>query len=112
MKSLYRLIFTSALIITFYFSIVPASDIPNFAALTFLSDKFVHALIYCSIAFIGLNCYFNLPNNYLLVFIFTFGLIIEIVHYYHPYRFFEIADLIANLLGILFASFLFKKKII
>ena len=112
MKSLYRLIFALALLITFYFSIVPASDIPNFAALTSLSDKFVHALIYFSLAYIGLNCYFSLPNTYLLVFIFTFGLIIEIVHYYHPYRFFEIADLIANLLGILFASFLFKKKII
>lgn len=112
MKSLYRLIFALALLITFYFSIVPASDIPNFAALTSLSDKFVHALIYFSLAYIGLNCYFSLPNIYLLVFIFTFGLIIEIVHYYHPYRFFEIADLIANLLGILFASFLFKKKII
>ena len=112
MKSLYRLIFASALLITFYFSIVPSSYIPNFAALTFLSDKFVHALIFCSLAFIGLNCYFSLPNKYLLVLIFIFGLIIEIVHYYHPYRFFEIADLIANLLGILFASFLFKKKII
>jgi len=112
MKSLYRLIFTSALIITFYFSMVPASYIPNFAALTFLSDKFVHALIYFSLAYIGLNCYFNLSNTYLLVFIFSFGLIIEIVHYYHPNRFFEIADLIANLLGILFASFLFKKKIV
>ena len=112
MKSLYRLIFTSALITTFYFSIVPAADIPNFAALTFLSDKFVHALIYFSLAYIGLNCYFNLSNPYLLVFIFSFGLIIEIVHYYHPNRFFEIADLIANLLGILFASFLFKKKIV
>ena len=110
MKSLYRLIFTSALIITFYFSIVPASDIPNFAALTFLSDKLVHALIYFSIAYIGLNCYFSLSNKYLLAFIFSFGLIIEIVHYYHPNRFFEIADLIANLLGILFASFLFKKR--
>ena len=112
MKSLYRLIFASALLITFYFSIVPASDIPNFAALTFLSDKFVHALIYFSLAYIGLNCYLNLSNTYLLVFIFSFGLIIEIVHYYHPNRFFEIADLIANLLGILFASFLFKKKIV
>ena len=91
---------------------MPSSDIPNFAALTFLSDKFVHALIYFSLAYIGLNCYFNLSNTYLLVFIFSFGLIIEIVHYYHPNRFFEIADLIANLLGILFASFLFKKKIV
>jgi VanZ family protein len=91
---------------------VPASYIPNFAALTFLSDKFVHALIYFSLAYIGLNCYFNLSNTYLLVFIFSFGLIIEIVHYYHPNRFFEIADLIANLLGILFALFLFKKKIV
>jgi glycopeptide antibiotics resistance protein len=44
--------------------------------------------------------------------IFSFGLTIEVIHYYHPYRFFEIADLIANLIGILAALVIFNKKII
>ena len=94
MKTPYRLIFFLSLLIVFFLSIVPAAAIPNIAALDFLSDKFVHALIF------------------LLLMIFSFGLMIEVIHYYHPYRFFEIADLIANLIGILTALVIFNKKII
>ena len=94
MKTLYRSIFFLSLLIVFYLSIVPASDIPNIAALDFLSDKLIHALIF------------------LLIMIFSFGFTIEVIHYYHPYRFFEIADLIANLIGILAALVIFNKKII
>jgi glycopeptide antibiotics resistance protein len=42
--------------------------------------------------------------------IFSFGLVIEIIHFYHPYRLFEIPDLIANLIGILLALVIFNKK--
>jgi glycopeptide antibiotics resistance protein len=59
---------------------------------------------------LGLNSYFNLSKLLLLGLIFTFGLAIEIIHFYHPYRFFEIADLISNLIGILLALFIFNKK--
>jgi VanZ family protein len=95
-----------------YFSILPASSIPNIAALSFLTDKMIHALIFLYLSFIGLNSYFNISNLWLLVLIFSFGLVIEIIHFYHPYRFFEILDLIANLIGILLALAIFNKKII
>jgi glycopeptide antibiotics resistance protein len=94
----------------FYFSVVPASSIPNIAALSFVSDKIIHALIFLYLSFVGLNSYFNLPKLLLLGLIFIFGLAIEIIHFYHPYRFFEVADLISNLSGILLALYIFNKK--
>ena len=110
MKILYKVIFFLSLILIMYFSILPASSIPNIAALSFLTDKMIHALIFLYLSFIGLNSYFNISNLWLLVLIFSFGLIIEIIHFYHPYRFFEIPDLIANLIGILLALAIFNKK--
>jgi hypothetical protein len=110
MKKLYRIIFFLSLLLIFYFSVVPASSIPNIAALSFVSDKIIHALIFLYLSFVGLNSYFNLPKLLLLGLIFIFGLAIEIIHFYHPYRFFEVADLISNLSGILLALYIFNKK--
>ena len=110
MKTLYRINFFLSLLLVMYFSAVPASSIPNIAALSFLTDKMVHALIFLYLSFIGLNCYFNISKLMLLGMIFSFGLVIEIIHFYHPYRFFEIPDLIANFIGILFALVIFNKK--
>ena len=111
MKTLYRFIFSLSLLIVFYLSIVPAAAIPHIAALDFLSDKLIHSLIFLFLSFIGLNCDFNFSKIFLLIMIFSFGLTIEVIHYYHPYRFFEVADLIANLIGILAALVIFNKKI-
>ena len=112
MKTLYRSIFFLSILIVFYLSIVPATAIPNIAALDFLSDKLIHALIFLFLSFVGLKCHFNISKIFLLTMIFIFGLSIEVIHYYHPYRFFEIADLFANLVGILAALIIFNKKII
>ena len=112
MKTLYRSIFFLSILIVFYLSIVPATAIPNIAALDFLSDKLIHALIFLFLSFVGLKCHFNISKIFLLTMIFGFGLSIEVIHYYHPYRFFEIADLVANLVGILAALIIFNKKII
>jgi len=110
MKTLYRINFFLSLLLVMYFSAVPASSIPNIAALSFLTDKMIHALIFLYLSFIGLNCYFDISKLMLLGMIFSFGLVIEIIHFYHPYRFFEIPDLIANLIGILLALVIFNKK--
>lgn len=112
MKTPYRTTFFLSLLIVFYLSIVPAAAIPKIAALDFLSDKLIHALIFLFLSFVGLKCHFNISKIFLLTTIFGFGLAIEVIHYYHPYRFFEIADLIANLIGILTAIVIFNKKII
>lgn len=108
MKTLYRSIFFLSLVIVFYLSLVPAAAM----ALDFLSDKMIHAVIFLFLSFVGLKCHFNISKTFLLIMIFSFGFMIEVIHYYHPYRFFEIADLIANLIGILTALVIFNKKII
>ena len=110
MKTPYRINFFISFLLVMYFSAVPSSSIPNIAALSFLTDKMIHALIFLYLSFIGLNCYFNISKLLLLGMIFSFGLVIEIIHFYHPYRFFEIPDLIANLIGILLALVIFNKK--
>ena len=110
MKTLYRNIFFISLAITMWLSVVPAFDIPNIAALSFLTDKAIHFLIFLYLSSLGLLSRFTLSNIYLLIAIFSFGLIIEIIHFYHPYRYFELADIAANSLGILLASFIFQKK--
>ena len=110
MKTLYRINFFLSLLLVMFFSAVPASSIPNIATLSFLTDKMIHALIFLYLSFIGLNCYFDISKLLLLGMIFSFGLVIEIIHFYHPYRFFEIPDLIANLIGILLALVIFNKK--
>ena len=110
MSRTYKLIFFLSVFVIFYFSVVPASDIPNIAALNFLTDKAIHFLIFLYLSSIGLLSRFKLSNIYLLLAIFSFGLLIEIIHFYHPYRYFEFADLAANSLGILLASFIFQKK--
>ncbi|MDB4836582.1 VanZ family protein [Gammaproteobacteria bacterium] len=111
MKTLYRNIFFISLAIIMWLSVVPASYIPNIAALSFLTDKNINFLIFLYLSSLGLLSRFTLSNIYLLIAIFSFGLIIEIIHFYHPYRYFELADLAANSLGILLASFIFQKKI-
>tara|TARA_B110000003_G_C16539881_1_gene492270 strand:- start:6 stop:347 length:342 start_codon:yes stop_codon:yes gene_type:complete len=106
----YRLVFFLSLLVIFYFSIVPSSYIPNIAALSFLTDKVIHFLIFLYLASLGLLCRFKISVLFFLTSIFSFGLLIEVIHFYHPYRYFEIADLVANLMGILLASYFFQKK--
>ena len=110
MINLIRLIFFASLFVVLYLSIVPSFEIPNFASLSFLLDKLVHALIYFYLAYTGLLCRFNISRTMIIVLIFIFGLIIEIIHYYHPYRFFEYLDLLANLIGVTIALLIFKIK--
>jgi len=106
----YKLIFFLSIFVIFYFSVIPAFDIPNIASLSFLTDKAIHFLIFLYLSSIGLLSRFKFSNIYLLIAIFRFRLLIEIIHFYHPYRYFEFADLAANSLGILLASFIFQKK--
>lgn len=109
---LIRFIFLISILIIFYLSLVPSFEIPVFASLSFAIDKVVHFFIFLYISILGLISKFRFSKRAILICVFGFGLMIEIIHFYHPYRFFEIADIIANSLGILLASFLFKKKTI
>ena len=111
MKIVYRPLFFISVGVIFWLSIVPAQSIPYIAALSFLTDKGIHFLIFLYLSFLGLISKFNIPNLILLATIFCFGLLIEVIHFYHPYRYFEIADLAANTMGILLAYYIFEKRL-
>ena len=105
-----RIALVFSLIVVFIFSIVPASFIPNIAAFEYLTDKLIHGIIYFYLAVLIFLSKFRLSNikNFSLLFI--FGFFIEIIHHFHSYRYFEVGDLLANLIGIYIAYLIFKKN--
>ena len=105
-----RVLFISSLFAVFLLSIVNASDIPTFYNLSFDADKVVHGIIYFYLAYLGFLCKYKLSDLSLAIFVFIFGLLIEIIHLFHPYRFFEYFDLLANLIGVTIALLLIRLK--
>jgi VanZ family protein len=105
-----RLVFFSSLAAVFILSIVNANEIPRINALGFLTDKVVHLIIYLYLALIGLMCSFKTRKIVLVFYIFMFGFFIEIIHIFHPNRFFEYFDLLANLIGVTIALQIYRFK--
>ena len=103
-----RGIFFISIILIFYLSLVPASVLEFFIGLSFIGDKISHGVIFFYLAILGMFCNFKIKSQILMVIIFSFGLTIEIVHYFHPYRYFEWTDLLANFLGIILAGAIHK----
>ena len=104
-----RLTLVFSLIVVFILSIVPASFIPNIAAFAYLTDKLIHGIIYFYLAILIFLSKFRLSNIKKLSLLFIFGFLIEIIHHFHPYRYFEVGDLLANFMGIYIAYLIFKK---
>ena len=102
-----RCTFFISIILIFYLSLIPASELEFFNALSFIGDKISHGIIFFYIALLGMFCNFKIKNHILIAIIFSFGLTIEIVHYFHPFRYFELADLLANFLGIILARLIY-----
>ena len=105
-----RLIFYFSLLIVFILSTLNANDIPRFNSLSMLSDKLVHLSIYAYLSFVGFTCKFKISNLILAIYIFLFGAFIELIHYFHPNRYFEYFDLLANLFGVTIALLINKLK--
>ena len=63
MKIVYRSLFFISVGVIFWLSIVPAQSIPNIAALSFLTDKGIHFLIFLYLSFLGLISKFNIPSS-------------------------------------------------
>ena len=105
-----RFLFISSLLIVFILSIVNADNITTFKNLSFDADKAVHGIIYFFLAYIGFLCKYKLSDLSLAVLVFMFGLFIEIIHFFHPYRFFEYFDLLANLIGVTIALLIIRLK--
>ena len=105
-----RLIFYFSLLVVFIFSAVNANEIFRFNSLSMLSDKLIHLLIYAYLCFVGFTSKFKISNLTLAIYIFLFGAFIELIHYFHPNRYFEYFDLLANLFGVTIALLINKLK--
>ena len=105
-----RSVFYVSIFIVFILSIVNAESIPTFKNLSFDADKIVHAIVYFILTYLAILSRFNTSELTLSLLIFFFGLFIEIIHFFHPYRFFEYFDLLANLIGVTIAQLVYKLK--
>ena len=99
--------FFLSLVLIFYLSLVSFKNLDLFNALTLMGDKILHTVIFFYLSLLGMFCNFKIKYYVLMATIFTFGLTIEIIHYFHPYRYFEWADLSANLFGIFLARLIY-----
>ena len=81
-----------------------------------LSDKFWHGLCFVYLAFLGDNAF---PERSLFQWtfapLFLYGVLIEIIQFFIPYRSFSLADMVADALGLavygglmLLSSYLYK----
>ena len=76
-------------------------------------DKIIHMLIYFFMAILALRSFRKLNNPLAKSFLYTFcfGLIIELVQYFIPYRGFDLYDILANSLGLFLGLFFYRKFI-
>ena len=96
---------------TFYLLIIYSHKESSTISFPFL-DKVVHFILFFIQSILITNTLYEYSdrNNRIIlilsiILLLLFGLIIEIQQIYLPYRTFEIMDLIANFLGVLFGSF-------
>ena len=96
---------------TFYLLIIYSHKESSTISFPFL-DKVVHFILFFIQSILITNTIYEYSdrNNRIIliasiIFLLLFGLIIEIQQIYLPYRTFEIMDLIANFVGVLFGSF-------
>jgi VanZ family protein len=73
-----------------------------------IDDKLLHFLCFAYLTVIFKLAQFIDQDFWLYVIVLAYGILIEIVQMYLPYRSFEFLDIFADLMGILCAGFLLK----
>jgi VanZ family protein len=101
----YRLGFvTSILTISFLALIEPAS----FSSQSLINDKILHFLCFAYLTILCKFARFFDQDIWVYVIVLGYGILIEIVQLYIPHRSFEFLDILADLIGIFFASLFLK----
>jgi len=105
-KKFWHCIGLFAILSTFYISLKQMSGgtppFPHF-------DKFCHFTIYSLLAHYHCNLFLKLKKYWVFIFFFAMGIMIEFLQGMTGYRFFELADIIANTLGVLFGQTILLK---
>ena len=106
MTNLYRLLFASSILGIMILSTAPLLDLgaPPF------NDKLLHIIAFLYLAIISILSKFEIDKIYLFILLISYGLLIEIAQTFLPYRYFEINDLLADLIGVTIAFGFFRIK--
>ena len=107
MTNLYRLLFAGSIIGIMLLSIAPLSDL---GASSLFNDKVLHIIAFLYLAIISILSKFKIDKIYLFILLISYGLLIEIAQTFLPYRYFEINDLLADLIGVTIAFGFFRIK--
>ena len=106
MTNLYRLLFASSILGLMILSIAPLSDLDTLS----LNDKLIHIVAFLYLGIISILSKFEIDKIYLFILLIFYGLLIEIAQTFLPYRYFEINDLLADLIGVTIAFGFFRIK--
>ena len=98
----FRVIFLVSLVII---SILAIQEI-DLQSSSVISDKFLHFSCFFYLALVGWLARILHKELSLYVIVLAYGILIEIVQIYIPYRSFEFLDIFADLTGIIAATFL------
>jgi VanZ family protein len=106
MTNLYRLLFAGSILGIMLLSIAPLSElgVPSF------NDKLFHIISFLYLGIISILSKFNIDKIYLFILLISYGLLIEIAQSFLSYRYFEINDLLADLIGVTIAFGFFRIK--
>ena len=80
----------------------------NSSSQSLIDDKLLHFLCFAYLTIIFKFTQFIDQDFWLYVIVLAYGILIEIVQIYIPYRSFEFLDIFADLLGVLAGSFFIK----
>ena len=97
------LLVISILVISFL-----ATSETNLTTQNSIDDKLLHFLCFAYLTLIFKLTQFIQQDFWLYVIVFAYGILIEIVQMFLPYRSFEFLDIFADFMGILCSGLLFK----
>jgi VanZ family protein len=106
----YRRLFILAIIVTLIMTLGVISGANSFGLIHLISDKLAHAGIFFVLAFL---CFHGFRNTYgirALIALSLFGLLIEVIQYYLPWRSFSWIDWMADNLGIILYEVIHRMK--
>lgn len=104
----FRILYPIALLTIFILAVVPNYDYlpPVFS----LSDKLNHLAAFFVLAGLAYGSRYNHPYRLQLYSLVGYAVVIEIIQYFLPTRFFSLSDVVADLLGV--GLFLFIKGLV
>ena len=85
-----------------------ATSETNPTSQNFIDDKLLHFLCFAYLTLIFKLTQFIQQDFWLYVIVLAYGILIEIVQMFLPYRSFELLDIFADFMGILCSGLLFK----